>query len=97
MNGVVNIQNVKIRGTECPEEHILVDKNNPGVITWLTVSKEHKIVSYVSVNVNSADESYRNMLTNNDFSRFGLFQQDYIFQRDSAPPHYASRKSEFWN
>lgn len=95
MNGVVNKQNVRTWDAERPNEHKMVVINNPGVMTWVAASKDLIMGSYIFNNVKITGERYRTMLIHFAFPRFRLLHQDYMFQRESAPPHFANRVRDY--
>jgi len=91
INGVVNKQNVRIWGTERPEEINPIVLNSPGVMTWCAISKGRIIGPYFFENENVTGETYRSMLIRYAFPRFRELREDFVFQQDGAPPHYSNR------
>lgn len=91
LNGHVNKQNVRIWGTERPNEGNEVYQHSPSVMAWCAIAKTKVIGPYFFENGNVTGESYRNMLIHYAFPRFASLPDDYIFHQDGAPPHYSNR------
>ena len=70
LNGSVNKQNVRIRGTDRPTEGNQSFLNSPSIMGWCAIAKEKVIGQYFFEDENVNGENYRNLLTHYAFPRF---------------------------
>lgn len=82
-------ENARIQATERPVYHIPMILNSlRSVINGCDMSRGRIIDHHGFENGYDTDNSYENKLDYNAFLPFKLLQADYIFQQNSAPPHF---------
>lgn len=95
LNGHINRHNCVYWAAENP--HIIIDKevNLPGITVWAAISSEGLIGPFfLDGRVNG--ERYLNMLQT-QFYPLVQHHEDFFFQQDGAPPHYATAVREWLN
>ncbi len=96
LNGIVNRQNVRIWGTECPNVMNEVPRYGEKVIVWCAVSKYRVIGPYFFDEETVTGENYRNMLQRYGLPRLNRLRFPYIFQQDGATSHFLFRQDIYW-
>ena len=91
------MQNVRIWGTERPNEGNQSFIHSPSVMVCCAIGKEKVLGPYFFENENVNGENYRNMLINFSFLRFAYLRKDSIFELGGALPHYFSRVRNYLN
>lgn len=68
INGIVNKENIRIRGSQCLMEQNPTVLNSSGVTNWCTISNERFTSLFEQKNV--PEETYQTILNNNTFQLF---------------------------
>ncbi len=87
LNGIVNRQNVRIWGTECPHVVNEVLRHGEKVTVWCLVSKYNVIGTYFFDEETVTGENYWNMIRSYTLPRLNRSRFPYVFQQDGAISH----------
>jgi hypothetical protein len=92
MSGKVNRQNCRIWGSKNPHEVMEHECDTPKLNVWCALTANSVIGPFFSEEATVTRASYLKMLQN-----YALTQipQEYFFQQDGAPPHYANTVNAF--
>lgn len=93
--GAVNKQNCRVWGTERPPEVYEVPQGAESIMVWCAISEKGIIGPYFFENGNVTGESYFKMVRYFFFPKVSNYPNDYFFQQDGAPPHYALRVRQY--
>ena len=91
LSGGVNKQNCRVWGSERPQVVYEVPQGAESIMVWCAISENGIIVPYFFENESVTGESYYKMLRYFFFPKMRNYGDDYIFQQDGAPPHFALR------
>jgi len=91
LSGGVNKQNCRVWGSERPQVVYEVPQGAESIMVWCAISENGIIGPYFFENESVTGESYYKMLRYFFFPKMRNYGDDYIFQQDGAPPHFALR------
>jgi len=89
LGGAVNKQNCRIWGTERPDTVYQSPQSTQSIMVWCAMSRHEVIGPYFFENGNVTGNSYKKMLRYFFFPKVRDYPDNWLFQQDGAPPHFA--------